>query len=73
MVKLRSGRAGAYCRSSRAHRAVERADPDVGCPAPTSDSTRARISPAALFVNVIARISNGRAWPPAETGGRRGW
>ena len=30
--------------------------------APTSSSTRSRISCAALFVNVIARISPGCAW-----------
>src|SRR3954449_8832768 len=30
---------------------------------PTSSSTRSRISPAALLVNVIARISSARAWP----------
>src|SRR3954463_3664249 len=30
---------------------------------PTSCSTRSRISPAALLVNVIARISSARAWP----------
>ncbi len=30
---------------------------------PTSSSTRSRISCAALFVNVIARISSARAWP----------
>ena len=30
---------------------------------PTSSSTRSRISDAALLVNVMARISDGRAWP----------
>src|SRR4051812_42502615 len=34
--------------------------------APTSSSTRSRISCAALFVNVIARISSGRACPVAS-------
>ncbi len=32
---------------------------------PTSPSTLPRISSAALFVNVIARISDGSAWPVA--------
>ncbi len=32
---------------------------------PTSCSTRSRISVAALLVKVIARISEGRAWPVA--------
>ena len=43
---------------------VERRDPHAGCsPTPSSDSTRARISSAALLVKVTASTSCGLAWP----------